>query len=162
MTPDVAHASRPPPAPWEPGPKTACSPTESTLPAPMPAAARTQRPPPGNLVAGMHWLAVKAATLSQNTEEPAYMPSIGLAVGAATLVGQFPGDGRAGAAGQADWQCARLGILFMGSMGVLFALVPRAWLLPFAPAPPHQWRRFVACSCWLSLENDGPQYSNGP
>ncbi len=88
------------------------------------------------MVAGEGTMAVAAATLSQNIEELAYMPSIGLAVAAATLVGQFLGDGRAGAAEQAGWQCARLGILFMGSMGVLFVLVPRAWLLLFAPAPP--------------------------
>jgi len=88
------------------------------------------------MVAGEGTLAVAAATLSQNIEELAYMPSIGLAVAAATLVGQFLGDGRPAAAEQAGWQSARLGILFMGGMGALFVMVPRAWLSLFAPAPP--------------------------
>jgi putative MATE family efflux protein len=88
------------------------------------------------MVAREGTLAVAAATLSQNIEELAYMPSIGLAVAAATLVGQFLGDGRPAAAERAGWQSVRLGIFFMGSMGALFVIAPRAWLSLFAPAPP--------------------------
>ncbi len=80
-------------------------------------------------------VAVAAATISQNIEELAYMPSIGLAVAAATLVGQFLGHGRPDAAERSGWECVRVGVIFMGAMGALFAIWPGLWLALYAPSP---------------------------
>ncbi|MDQ7793039.1 MAG: MATE family efflux transporter [bacterium] len=85
------------------------------------------------MVAGQGTVALAAATLSQNIEELSYMPAIGVAVSAATLVGQFLGHGRPDAAERAGWECVRLALFFMGFMGLLFVLAPGLWLALYAP-----------------------------
>jgi putative MATE family efflux protein len=80
-------------------------------------------------------IAIAAATLSQNIEELSHMPSIGIAVSASTLVGQFLGHERPDAAETSGRESARIALIFMGTMGALFVLAPGLWLRLYAPEP---------------------------
>lgn len=71
---------------------------------------------------------VAAATLAQSIEEISILPSIGLSVASGALVGQMLGASRPQTAEQAGWESVRIGLLFMGSMGVLFILFPALFL----------------------------------
>jgi len=87
------------------------------------------------MVASEGTIAVAAATLAQNIEELSHMPSIGISVAAATLVGQFLGHGRSDAAEASGRESVRLALTFMSSMGLLFVLFPTVWLRLYAPDP---------------------------
>jgi putative MATE family efflux protein len=87
------------------------------------------------MVAVCGTMAVAAATLAQNIEELSHMPSIGLSVAASALVGQFLGYDDPDSAQRSGWEAMRMALVFMGSMGVLFALFPGTWLMIYSPDP---------------------------
>src|SRR5690606_18576867 len=76
------------------------------------------------ILAALGTTAVAVSTLSGNIEQLSYMPSIGFAVAATTLVGQNLGAGTPQEAERSGWGAARLCALFMGTMGLLFLIVP--------------------------------------
>ena len=76
------------------------------------------------IVASLGTTAVAVSTLAGNVEQLSYMPTIGFSVAASTLVGQNLGAGRPQVAEASGQGAVRLGMLFMGLMGLLFILVP--------------------------------------
>jgi len=61
-------------------------------------------------------------------ESLSYMLSVGFTVSASTMVGQALGRGDAAMARRVFWLCALFAMTLMGSLGIVFALVP-GWLL---------------------------------
>lgn len=59
-----------------------------------------------------------------NIQSVSFMPGYGFGVAAATLIGQYLGAGNPDRAEKAGYESAKLGILFMGSLGVLFLVMP--------------------------------------
>jgi putative MATE family efflux protein len=80
-------------------------------------------------------VAFAAHSLAINVESISYMPGIGFSVAATTLVGQHLGAGRPAEATKSAWECARLGLLIMGSMGIVFFLFPTPLLRLYTDDP---------------------------
>ncbi len=69
--------------------------------------------------------------LGVNIESISFMPGLAIGVAAATVVGQSVGSGDILRARQGMTEANRLGILFMGGMGVLFFLFPETLMRVF-------------------------------
>lgn len=69
-------------------------------------------------------VSMAAHEVTAATESLSFMPGIGFSVAAGVLVGQSLGRGDPAKARAAVGQAARLGLLFMGSLGVVFLLFP--------------------------------------
>ena len=54
----------------------------------------------------------------------AFLPGVGIGVAAAALIGQKLGEGRPDKAAEYGWESARLGILVMGILGIMFLTIP--------------------------------------
>ena len=78
------------------------------------------------IVASMGTTAVAIMVLSGNIEQLSFMPAIGFAVAASTLVGQNLGAKQPDKAEKSGWSAAKMALLLMSVMGVLFILVPEA------------------------------------
>lgn len=87
------------------------------------------------VVATLGTTAVAVSTLASNVEQLSYMPAIGFAVAASTLVGQNLGANRPEAAEQSAWGATRLCALFMGTMGLLFVLIPSVFVRIYTDDP---------------------------
>lgn len=103
------------------------------------------------ILAALGTTAVAVSTLSGNIEQLSYMPSIGFAVAATTLVGQNLGAGTPQEAERSGWGAARLCALFMGTMGLLFLIVPGIFVRiytddPAVIAPAVQVLRIIGIS----------------
>ncbi len=79
--------------------------------------------------------AVAVSTLSSNIEQLSFMPSIGFSVAASTLVGQSLGARKPDEAEHNGWGAMRLASMFMGFMGVLFVLIPGAFIRIYTSDP---------------------------
>ncbi len=103
------------------------------------------------IVAVLGTTAVAVSTLSGNVEQLSYMPSIGFAVAATTLVGQNLGAGAPEEAERYGWGATRLCALFMGIMGLLFIIIPSVFVRiytddPAVIAPSIQVLRIIGIS----------------
>ncbi len=87
------------------------------------------------ILATLGTTAVAISTLSGNVEQISFMPSIGFAVAASTLVGQNLGAKQPEEAERSGWGAVRLCSLFMGTMGLLFVLVPTLFIRIFTADP---------------------------
>ncbi len=87
------------------------------------------------VVAGLGTVAYAAHAIALNVESLSYMPGLAFATAAATLVGQHLGSGRPDRAAASGWECLRLGLTVMGSMGVLFLLFPRPLMRLYTDDP---------------------------
>lgn len=85
------------------------------------------------VVASLGTVAFAAHSLALNVESLSYMPGIGLSVAATTLVGQNLGAGRPDQAASSAWECSRLGLWVMGTMGAVFFVFPAALLRLYTP-----------------------------
>lgn len=103
------------------------------------------------IVATLGTTAVAVSTLAGNVEQLSFMPSIGFAVAASTLVGQNLGARRPQEAARSGWGATRLCAYFMGTMGVLFILMPSVFVRiytddPAVIAPAAQILRIIGVS----------------
>ncbi len=87
------------------------------------------------IVATLGTTAVAVSTLAGNIEQLSYMPSIGFSVAASTLVGQNLGAGFPQEAERSGWGATRLCVFFMGTMGVLFILLPSLFVRIYTDDP---------------------------
>ncbi|NLW16633.1 MAG: MATE family efflux transporter, partial [Firmicutes bacterium] len=87
------------------------------------------------IVATLGTTAVAVSTLAGNIEQLSYMPSIGFSVAASTLVGQNLGAGFPQEAERSGWGATRLCVFFMGTMGVLFLLLPSLFVRIYTDDP---------------------------
>lgn len=87
------------------------------------------------ILATLGTTAVAISTLSGNIEQLSFMPSIGFAVAASTLVGQSLGARQPEEAERSGWGAVRLCSWFMGSMGLLFILAPALFVRIFTSDP---------------------------
>ena len=76
------------------------------------------------VVAGLGTVAFAAHQIAINVESISYMPGIGIATAATTLVGQNLGAERPGQAERSGHQAWQLGALIMGVMALLFFFIP--------------------------------------
>jgi len=76
------------------------------------------------VVAGLGTVAFAAHQIAINVESISYMPGIGIATAATTLVGQNLGAERPEQAEQSGHQAWQLGALIMGGMALLFFFIP--------------------------------------
>ncbi len=87
------------------------------------------------IVATLGTTAVAVSTLAGNIEQLSFMPSIGFAVAASTLVGQNLGARRPEEAMRSGWAATRLCAYFMGTMGLLFILFPTFFVRIYTDDP---------------------------
>lgn len=87
------------------------------------------------IVATLGTTAVAVSTLAGNVEQLSFMPSIGFAVAASTLVGQNLGARRPQEAARSGWGATRLCAYFMGTMGLLFVLMPSVFVRIYTDDP---------------------------
>lgn len=87
------------------------------------------------ILATLGTTAVAVSTLSGNIEQLSFMPSIGFAVAASTLVGQNLGANQPEEAEKSGWGAMKLCALFMGVMGVLFILIPHVFVRIYTNDP---------------------------
>ncbi|MCL4424151.1 MAG: MATE family efflux transporter [Firmicutes bacterium] len=80
------------------------------------------------MVAGLGTVIYAAHSIGLNVESFSYMPGMGFATAATTMVGQRLGAGRGEEAAQTGWGTLRLALVVMGSMGALFFLFPRQFM----------------------------------
>jgi putative MATE family efflux protein len=85
------------------------------------------------VVAGLGTAAFAAHSLALNVESLSYMPGIGFAVAATTLVGQNLGARRPDRAESSGWECNRLALWVMGTMGAVFFAFPAFLLRLYTP-----------------------------
>lgn len=86
-------------------------------------------------VAGLGTLSYAAHSLALNVESFSYMPGMGFAVAATALVGQRLGAGDPEGAEKSALLSMRMGMLTMGTMGLLFFMFPGPFLRIFTDDP---------------------------
>ena len=87
------------------------------------------------MVAGLGTTSYAAHTLALNVESFSYMPGMGFATAATALVGQRLGAKDPRGAEKRALFCMRMGLLSMGTMGLLFFLFPSQFLRIFTKDP---------------------------
>jgi len=87
------------------------------------------------ILATLGTTAVAISTLSGNIEQLSFMPSIGFAVAASALVGQNLGAKNPDLAERSGWSAMRLCSYFMGTMGLLFVLIPGVFIRIYTSDP---------------------------
>jgi MATE family multidrug resistance protein len=112
------------------------------------------------LVGQLGELELAATGLAFNVNALAFVPLIGLGVAVSTLVGNQIGQRRADLAARATWTSLTMALIYSGVMGLLYLLVPDAFLwLHREGADPTEFKqlrditvvllRFVAAYCLL-------------
>jgi putative MATE family efflux protein len=87
------------------------------------------------ILATLGTTAIAISTLSSNIEQLSYMPSIGFSLAASALVGQSLGARKPDEAERSGWGAIRLCSYFMGTMGILFVLIPGAFIRIYTSDP---------------------------
>lgn len=85
------------------------------------------------VVASLGTVAFAAHSLGLNVESLSYMPGIGFSVAATTLVGQNLGARRPDQAEGSGWECNRMALWVMGTMGAVFFAFPAFLLHLYTP-----------------------------
>lgn len=80
------------------------------------------------IVASLGTAAFAAHTIAINAESISFMPALGFATAATTLVGQNLGAKNPEAAARNGWEAAKIGGVVMGVMGLIFFLFPTAFM----------------------------------
>lgn len=80
------------------------------------------------IVALLGTIPYAAHSIAMNAESLSFMPGLAFATAATTLVGQSLGARNPEKAEEATYTCLKLGIYFMGSMGILFFSFPQFFM----------------------------------
>ena len=102
--------------------------------------------------------AMAATTLAFNVNSVAFIPMLGLGIAVTTMVGQQLGRNRSDMAARATWTAFRMALVYMGTLGALYVLVPDVFMMGHAAGvSPEQFTRlrdvtvvllrFVAAYC---------------
>jgi len=77
------------------------------------------------MVANMGTVPLAVHNILMKAESFSYMPGIGFSIAAGVVVGQALGEGNEKKARVSAWESVKIGMWIMGSMGLLFLLLPR-------------------------------------
>lgn len=88
------------------------------------------------LVGRLGQQAMAATTLAFNVNSAAFVPMLGLGIGVSTIVGQQLGRARPDLAARATWTSMWMAWAYMGSMALLYVLVPDLFLWGHAVGTP--------------------------
>jgi MATE family multidrug resistance protein len=102
--------------------------------------------------------AMAATTLAFNVNSMAFVPMMGMGIAITTMVGQQLGRNRPDMAARATWTAFRMALGYMGTMALLYVLVPEVFLMGHASGTsPEEFARirdvtvvllrFVAAYC---------------
>lgn len=80
------------------------------------------------IIASLGTIPYAAHSIAMNAESLSFMPGLAFATAATTLVGQSLGARKPERAERSAYTCLKLGIYFMGSMGILFFLFPEFFM----------------------------------
>ncbi|MFH1918673.1 MAG: MATE family efflux transporter [Planctomycetota bacterium] len=80
--------------------------------------------------------AMAATTLAFNVNSVAFIPMLGLGIAVTTMVGQQLGRNRPDMAARATWTALRMAFTYMGTMALLYVLVPGMFLMGHASGIP--------------------------
>lgn len=87
------------------------------------------------IVVSFGTVAVAAHQVALRSESFSFMPGFGLAIAATTLVGQNLGAAKPERAEKSAYESLKLGLLIMGSMGILFFIFPEYFVKIFTNDP---------------------------
>ncbi len=79
---------------------------------------------------GAHMLAIRIESFS-------FLPGFAMSLAAATLAGQYLGAGSPRLARRAVWRCAFVGAAIMGTLGLVFILIPDRLVAMLSSQPEH-------------------------
>jgi len=82
-------------------------------------------------VASLGMVVYAAHAISLNAEQFSFMPSFGFSTAASTMVGQNLGAKQPHAARLSAWECWKMALVVMGTMGMMFALFPVGFMKIF-------------------------------
>lgn len=80
------------------------------------------------IIASLGTIPYAAHSIAMNAESLSFMPGLAFATAATTLVGQSLGAKNPERAERSAYTCLKLGIYFMGSMGILFFFLPEFFM----------------------------------
>ncbi len=102
-----------------------------------------------------------ASNIAFSINHLSFMPLVGLGIAAATLVGQYQGQGDSHTAAKAGWTAMKAGWIYAFVIGALFVIFPRPLFLLFAekgnpasidPLMPLATRLMVGVALWGLLD----------
>ncbi len=116
------------------------------------------------LVGRFGTMVLAASNITLNINHLAFMPMMGLGMAVSILVGQRLGENRADIAQRTVWNTFHLTFIYMVSIALAYALLPRLFLLPYAArSDPTQFEpiaeisvkllKFVAFYCIFDTMN---------
>jgi multidrug resistance protein, MATE family len=86
------------------------------------------------LTGRMGAVALAASNIALSINTLAFLPMIGLSIATSTVVGQHQGAGEPEEAERAAWNAARLGALYMGTIGLTYIMFPQFYMSFFLDA----------------------------
>jgi len=72
-----------------------------------------------------------SSNIAFNINALSFLPMWGLMIGVAVVVGQRLGEGKPQLAEKATWSGVHIALLFFGSLGLLYILIPSVFIYPF-------------------------------
>lgn len=87
------------------------------------------------IVAGLGTLAYAAHTIAMNVESLSFMPGFGFSIAATTLIGQSLGAKRPNVAERSGYESVKVGMLFMGAVGLLLFFFPGVFVGVYTDDP---------------------------
>ncbi len=85
------------------------------------------------IMASVGTLTLAASNICMTILSTSFMPAVGMGMAASTLVGQNLGAKKKDLAEIYGWEAAKLGTIFMGSLGIVFIIFPHEILRFFTP-----------------------------
>jgi len=105
-----------------------------------------------SMVAHLGEIPYAAHYIGLRIESVSYMPGMGFSIASTTLVGQNLGRKDIDSAERAAHESAKMGMLFMGIMGLIMILFPQYLAYPFLnPADPHASEVIYLASWYLRI-----------
>ncbi|HEB84938.1 MAG TPA: MATE family efflux transporter [Bacteroidetes bacterium] len=85
------------------------------------------------LVARLGTVEMAATNVCINVASLSFLPGAGIGIAAATLIGRSLGEKKPDKAEEYGWEALRIGVLFMGLLGLVFIAMPEVILRLFTP-----------------------------